>query len=108
MYTNIPRRVLLLSTALQIANAVAIPDPTAVPVYIEAAAPKVTPAAIYFEGAHSYMYDKRNVLSDIVSGADSVAKSWGSVLGTDLPSYFTEGIPNWFQGAFGGTACDYP
>ena len=101
MYTTLPRRALLLSTALQIANAVAIPEPTLVPAQVEASAPKVTPAAIYFEGAHSYMLDKRNVLSDIVSGADSIAKSWGSVLGTDLPSFFTEGVPNWFQGTFG-------
>jgi hypothetical protein len=103
MYTNLLQRALLGGIALQAANAVAIPDPTAVPVRVEPRAPRVTPAAIYFEGDRSYMHDKRNVLSDVVSGADSIAKSWGSVLGTDLPSYFTEGIPNWFQGAFGCT-----
>jgi hypothetical protein len=104
MHATLPRRALLLSTALHIANAVVVPDPTAIPAQVEASAPKVTPAPIMFEGAHSYMMDKRNVISDVVSGADSVAKSWGSVLGTDLPSYFTQGIPNWFQGALCETA----
>jgi hypothetical protein len=98
MHTIKSQRALLLSAALQIVNAVALPEPTTVPAKTEPRAPSVTPAAIYFEGDRSFVYGKRNLLSDIASGVDSVAKSWGSVLGTDLPSYFTEGIPNWFQG----------
>ncbi|PVI02192.1 hypothetical protein DM02DRAFT_613155 [Periconia macrospinosa] len=89
---------LLLAAA---ASAVVIPDPTRTPVVAPDAAirrPQMTRAPIMFHGQNSYYaLDKRNVLSDVASGVDSVAKSWGSVLGTDLPSFFTEGIPNWFQ-----------
>lgn len=90
-------KALLVSAALRAVSAVAIPEPTAAPDRVVIRAPETTPAAIYFEGGRSYIYDKRNILSDIISGVDGIAKSWGSVLGTDLPSYFTEGIPNWFQ-----------
>nr|AGU10655.1 hypothetical protein [uncultured organism] len=84
------QRTLLLSAALGLASAVAMPEPTAVPAKVEVRAPVVTPAAIRFEGRHSYM-QKRNIIDDIQSGADKYAKSIGSVLGTDLPSFFTEG-----------------
>ncbi|KAL1595257.1 hypothetical protein SLS60_009946 [Paraconiothyrium brasiliense] len=88
---------MLLAAAFKAANAVAIPDPTAAPAPVEARAPITTPAPVYFEGGRSYIVDKRNIFDDIKSGVDSIAASWGSVLGTDLPSYFTEGIPQFFQ-----------
>ncbi|KAF2639941.1 hypothetical protein P280DRAFT_401151 [Massarina eburnea CBS 473.64] len=90
---------LLGAVAVHRVAAIAIPEATAVPanVQIRTSQPQVTPAPIVFRGDRSYAHDKRNVLSDIASGVDNVAKSWGSVLGTDLPSFFTEGIPNWFQ-----------
>lgn len=97
MYTRLSQQALLLGAALKAVTAVAIPDPTAAPAAVEARAPITTPAPVYFEGEKSYILDKRNLLDDIKNGVDSIAKSWGSVLGTDLPSYFTEGIPNWFQ-----------
>ena len=84
------QRTLLLSAALGLAGAVAVPEPTAVPAKVEVRAPVGTPAAIRFEGRHSYV-QKRNILSDIQSGVDNYAKSIGSVLGTDLPSFFTDG-----------------
>ncbi|ORX91065.1 hypothetical protein BCR34DRAFT_609055 [Clohesyomyces aquaticus] len=93
------RRALVLGGALfaGVVNGVAIPDPTALPAKVEVRAPVVTPAAIRFDGRHSYAYDKRNIISDIASGADNVLHSLGSVLGTDLPSYVISGIPNYFQ-----------
>ncbi|KAF1949268.1 hypothetical protein CC80DRAFT_484618 [Byssothecium circinans] len=94
MYAPVP--ALLLAALARHAAAIAIPEPTAL-AYVEVRAPQITPAAILFRGDRSYAYDKRNILSDIASGVDNVAKSWGSVLGTDLPSFFTDGIPNWFQ-----------
>jgi hypothetical protein len=50
----------------------------------------VTPAAIRFDGRHSYV-QKRDIIDDIKSGVENYANSIGSVLGTDLPSFFTEG-----------------
>lgn len=91
MHTNTASHALLLGATLQLANAIALPDPTPVPAKVEARAPLVTPAAIRFEGDRSYVLDKRNILSDILSGVDGIAQSWGSVLGTDLPSFFTDG-----------------
>ena len=83
------QRALLLS-ALGLASAVAVPEPTKVPAKVEVRAPVVTPAAIRFDGQHSYL-QKKNIIDDIKSGVDGIAASWGSVLGTDLPSFFTEG-----------------
>lgn len=97
MYPKASQHALLLAAALKAANAIAIPDPTAAPAPVEARAPITTPAPVYFVGDRSYVLDKRNLLDDIKSGVEGIAKSWGSVLGTDLPSYFTEGIPNFFQ-----------
>ncbi|KAI4606704.1 uncharacterized protein J4E79_011394 [Alternaria viburni] len=91
------QRALLLSATLGLANAFALPEPTAVPAKVEVRAPVVTPAAIRFVGRHSYV-EKRNIIDDIKSGVDNYAASIGSVLGTDLPSFFTEGIPGWFEG----------
>jgi hypothetical protein len=34
---------------------------------------------------------KRDIIDDIKSGVENYANSIGSVLGTDLPSFFTEG-----------------
>lgn len=96
MYGKLSQHALLLGAALK-AAAVAIPEPTAAPAPVEAHAPITTPAPVVFVGGKSYVLDKRNILDDIKSGVEGVAKSWGSVLGTDLPNYFTEGIPNWFQ-----------
>ncbi|KAF2876605.1 hypothetical protein BDV95DRAFT_483738 [Massariosphaeria phaeospora] len=91
--------LLLAAMAITAVRAVAIPDPTAVPAEIEmrAPVPVVTPAAIRFDGSHSYMHNRRNILSDIASGVDGVLNSLGSVLGTDVPAYVTEGIPQFFQ-----------
>lgn len=96
MFANTLRHALLLGAALKVA-AVAIPDPTAAPVPVEPRAPITTPAPVYFVGGKSYDLNKRNIFDDIKSGVAGVAQSWGSVLGTDLPSYFTDGIPNFFQ-----------
>lgn len=84
------QHALLLSATLGLANAVTLPDPTAAPAKVEIRAPVVTPAAIRFDNKYSYI-QKRNILDDIKSGVDGIAKSWGSVLGTDLPSFFTDG-----------------
>jgi hypothetical protein len=91
MYTKVTQQALLLGATLAVANAVSIPEPTAVPAKVEVRAPVVTPAAIRFDGRHSYMYDRRNIISDIASGADDVLHSLGSVFGKDLPSYFISG-----------------
>ncbi|KAF2477713.1 uncharacterized protein BDR25DRAFT_275063 [Lindgomyces ingoldianus] len=94
---SISRQQMLLLGGAALAYAVAIPDPTAAPTKVEIQAPVITPAAVRFDGSHSYMLDRRNLVSDIVSGADNVLHSLGSVLGTDLPSYVISGIPNYFQ-----------
>lgn len=97
------QRALLLSAALGLAQAVTVPEATAVPARVEVRAPIVTPAAVRFDGRYSYV-ERRDILDKIASGVDGIAKSWGSVLGTDLPSFFTEGIPGWFEGLPTGTA----
>lgn len=84
------QRALLLSATLSLASAIALPEATAVPVKVEAREPVVTPAAIRFDSRHSYV-QKRDILDDIKSGVEDYANSIGSVLGTDLPSFFTEG-----------------
>ena len=91
MDARIARRFLLVGAAIAAVHAVAIPDPTAVPAKVEVRTPVVTPAAIRFDGSHSYMYDRRNVISDIANGADSLLDDWGSILKTDVPSFFTDG-----------------
>ncbi|KAF2008539.1 hypothetical protein BU24DRAFT_497975 [Aaosphaeria arxii CBS 175.79] len=90
-------KLALVSSVIVSVNAVAIPEPTAVPDSVEVRAPVVTPAAIRFDGSHSYMYDRRNIISDIASGADNFLHSLGSVIGQDLPSYVISGVPNFFQ-----------
>lgn len=84
------QRALLLSATLGLAHAVILPDPTAAPARVEVRAPIVTPAAVRFDDRYSYV-QRRDILDNIKSGVEGVAKSWGSVLGTDLPSFFTEG-----------------
>ena len=84
------QRALLLSAALGLARAVTLPDPTAAPAKVQVRAPIVTPAAMRFDDKYSYV-QRRDILDDIRSGVEGVAKSWGSVLGTDLPSFFTDG-----------------
>jgi hypothetical protein len=79
-----------LSAALGLAHAVSLPEPTAVPAKVEVRAPIVTPAAIRFDDRYSYV-QRRDILDDIKSGVDGIAKSWGSILGTDLPSFFVSG-----------------
>ncbi|KAF2631841.1 hypothetical protein BU25DRAFT_418580 [Macroventuria anomochaeta] len=96
------QRALLLSATLGLAHAITLPDPTAAPAKVEVRAPIVTPAAIRFDDRYSYV-QRRNILDDIKSGVEGVAKSWGSVLGTDLPSFFTDGIPGWFENLPTGT-----
>ncbi|KAF2269102.1 hypothetical protein CC78DRAFT_453707 [Lojkania enalia] len=83
--------------AIAAANAVVIPEPTAAPARAQVRSPVITPAAIRFDGHYSYLNEKRNFVDDIISGADNVLHSLGSVLGTDLPSYIVSGIPNYFQ-----------
>ncbi|KAF2730784.1 hypothetical protein EJ04DRAFT_473183 [Polyplosphaeria fusca] len=91
-------QLLVAAAALGAVHGIAIPDATAAPAAkVEARAPVITPAAIRFHGSHSYAYDRRNIISDIASGADNILHSIGSVLGTDLPSYVISGIPNYFQ-----------
>lgn len=84
------QHALLLSATLGLARAVSLPDPTAAPAKVEVRAPIVTPAAIRFDDRYSYV-QRRDILDNIKSGVDGIAKSWGSVLGTDLPSFFTDG-----------------
>jgi hypothetical protein len=88
--TQIPQRWMLLSAALGLASAVAIPEPTTVPAKVEVRAPIVTPAAIRFDSRHSYLH-KKDIIDDIKSGVGGVAKSWESVIGSALPSFFTDG-----------------
>lgn len=97
------RYLLLLGAAIRATHAVAIPEPTPTPAKVQVRAPVVTPAAIYFNADRSYVYHKRNFLSDIVGGVDSIAHSWESVLGSALPSFFTQGIPGWFENLPTGT-----
>ncbi|KAI8939282.1 hypothetical protein NX059_005108 [Plenodomus lindquistii] len=96
VFTRACSSALLLSATLGLANAVAVPEPTAAPAKVQVRAPVVTPAAIRFDARNSYI-QKRNIISDIANGVDNIQKSWASVLGTDLPSYFTEGIPGYFE-----------
>jgi len=84
------QRALLLSATLGLANAVALPERTPAPAVVQVRAPVVTPAAIRFDSQHSYL-EKKDIIDDIKSGVNGIAKSWGSVIGQDLPSYFTEG-----------------
>ncbi|KAL5113155.1 hypothetical protein ACEQ8H_008981 [Pleosporales sp. CAS-2024a] len=90
------QRWLLLSAALGLASAVALPEPTAVPARVEYRAPVVTPAAVRFDSRHSDL-QRRNIINDIESGVEGVAKSLASEIGSALPSFFTDGIPGWFQ-----------
>lgn len=86
------RFILLLSAILGLATAVALPDPTSEPVLgriVAPGAPIVTPAPIRFEGRHSYV--RRDIIDNIKSGVNGIEKSWASVIGQDLPSFFTEG-----------------
>lgn len=88
--TRSSQLALLLSATLGLAHAVSLPEPTAAPAKIEVRAPIVTPAAVRFDDRYSY-FQRRNLLDDIKSDVQGIAKSWGSVLGTDLPSYFISG-----------------
>lgn len=97
MVSSRSQRALLLSATFGFANAVAIPDATPAPAKVEAREPLVTPAAIRFDGQYSYL-QRRDIIDDIKSGVDSIANSWASVLGTDLPSFFTEGKAPLFSG----------
>jgi hypothetical protein len=88
--TPTSQRWLLLSATLGLAGAVALPERTPVPAQVQVSAPIVTPAVIRFDGQHSYL-QKKDIIDDIKSGVNGVAKSWESVIGTALPSFFTEG-----------------
>ncbi|KAH7081813.1 hypothetical protein BKA63DRAFT_550411 [Paraphoma chrysanthemicola] len=94
--------VLLLAATLGLVNAVALPAATPAPARVEARAPIVTPAAIRFDSRHSYL-EKKDIINDIKSGVAGVAKSWESVIGSALPSFFTDGVPGWFEGLPTGT-----
>ncbi|KAH7350311.1 hypothetical protein BKA66DRAFT_291216 [Pyrenochaeta sp. MPI-SDFR-AT-0127] len=101
-FQRFSQHALLLSTTLAFAHAIALPEATPVPAKVQVRAPVVTPAAIRFDGQHSYV-QRRDILDQIKSGVDGIAHSWASVLGTDLPSFFTEGVPGWFEGLPTGT-----
>ncbi|EUC39136.1 hypothetical protein COCCADRAFT_31863 [Bipolaris zeicola 26-R-13] len=91
------QHALQLAATVGLAGAVAIPEPTAVPAkVVEVREPLVTPAAVRFDSRMSYV--QRDIIDDIKSGVGGYAQSLGSVLGTDLPSFFTDGIPAWFEG----------
>ncbi|KAF2025415.1 hypothetical protein EK21DRAFT_116818 [Setomelanomma holmii] len=94
--TRTSQRALLLSATLGLVNAVALPERTPEPARIEVRAPIVTPAAIRFDSRHSYL-EKKDILDNIKSGLAGVEQSWASVLGSALPSFFTEGVPGWFE-----------
>ncbi|CAO2654546.1 Nn.00g112790.m01.CDS01 [Neocucurbitaria sp. VM-36] len=102
MVSRRSQRALVLSATLGLAHGAALPEPTAAPAPVQVRAPVITPAAIRFDSRHSYV-QRRDLFDDIKSGVDNVAHSWASVLGTDLPSLFTEGIPGWFDGLPTGT-----
>ncbi|KAJ4398132.1 hypothetical protein N0V91_010420 [Didymella pomorum] len=91
------QRALLLSATLGLANAVYLPEATAAPAKVEVRAPVVTAAPIRFDERYSYV-ERRNILDDITSGVGGAIKSLESVIGTALPSFFTDGIPGWFEG----------
>ena len=61
------QRALLLSAALGLAQAVTVPEATAVPARVEVRAPIVTPAAVRFDGRYSYV-ERRDILDKIASG----------------------------------------
>jgi len=84
------QRAWLLSATLGLVSAVALPEKTPVPAKVEVRAPIVTPAAIRFDSRHSYL-QRKDIIDDIKSGVNGIAQSWGSVIGQDLPSFFTEG-----------------
>tara|TARA_R110002003_G_scaffold63_5_gene5823 strand:- start:17162 stop:17485 length:324 start_codon:yes stop_codon:yes gene_type:complete len=88
--TRVTQTALLLGASLGLAHAAALPEATPAPARIEARAPIVTPAAIQFDSRHSYLH-KKDIIDDIKSGVAGVAKSWESVIGSALPSYFTDG-----------------
>ena len=95
MVSQRSQRALLLSATatLGLANAAALPEPTAAPAQVQVRAPVITPAAIRFDSRHSYV-QRRDIIDDFKSGVDNIAHSWASVLGTDLPSLFTDGKRN--------------
>ncbi|KAF1930368.1 uncharacterized protein M421DRAFT_418686 [Didymella exigua CBS 183.55] len=97
------QRALLLSATLGLVNAVSLPEPTAAPAKVEVRPPIVTPAAIRFDERYSYV-ERRDILDDIKSGVGGAIKSLESVIGTALPSFFTDGIPGWFEGLPTGSA----
>lgn len=90
MVSQRSQRAFLLGATLGLTNAVALPDPTAAPAKVQVSAPVVTAAVLRFDSTHSYV-EKRNIFDQIQSDVDGIAKSWASVLGTDLPSLFTDG-----------------
>jgi hypothetical protein len=101
-YRQQSQRALLLAAVLGLTHAIALPEPTAAPARVEARAPIITPAAIRFDSRHSYL-QQRDIFDQIKSGVDGIAHSWASVLGTDLPSFFTDGTSLHF-----GRACRHP
>ncbi|KAF2195092.1 hypothetical protein K469DRAFT_615345 [Zopfia rhizophila CBS 207.26] len=98
MHYKMSQWLLLAAANTAAIHAAAIPDPTAAPVQVEVRAPIITPAAIRFDGSHSYMLDRRGKIEDILSGVNDKLHSIGSILGTDVPSYVVSGVPNFFQG----------
>jgi len=88
--TRVSGGTLLLGATWGLVHAVAVPDPTPAPAGVQIREPITTPAAIQFDGRNNYP-QKRNIVSDIANGVQRIEKSWASVLGTALPSFFTEG-----------------
>lgn len=81
--------LLASSTIVPAVHAAALPEPTAVPAKVEVL---ISPVSV-----HPQRLDERDIISDIIGGADSVLQSLGAVLGTDLPSSVISGIPEYFQ-----------
>lgn len=106
VYQRVSQRALLLTATLGLAHAVAVPEPTAAPAMVEVRAPIVTPPANPLDARKRYL-EERNILSDIVSDVEGVAASWGSVLGSALPSFFTEGKLSLSSRAGTSKACTY-
>lgn len=66
---------------------------------IDAADPLITPSPALNEATRTYL-ERRDLLDDIKSGVNSAL----SALGSDIPSYVTDGVANFFQNFPSGSA----
>ncbi|KAB8346360.1 hypothetical protein FH972_023403 [Carpinus fangiana] len=94
----------MAALSLSLAAAIAIcvqasPAPTAFVAAVAVPAPAVTPSVVQRVPTRTFK-DRRDIISDIRSGADSLGGDLSSILGglgTDIPSYVASGVPNFFQ-----------